>query len=76
MLTNNKICNLNKKNSCIKVELIHVLIKLSKTFFYANPKLMSFIERVGLKNVGFSCWKLFTINYFKCYEVINYSLIV
>jgi hypothetical protein len=42
-----------------------------KLFFYANPKLMSFIERVGLKRVGFSCWKLFTINYLRCYEVIN-----
>ncbi len=26
---------------------------------------MSFIERVG-----FGCWKLFKINYFRCYEVI------
>ncbi len=32
---------------------------------------MSFIERVGQKRVGFSCWKLFTINYFRCYEVID-----
>ena len=27
------------------------------------------IERMGEKSVGFSVWKLFTINYFKCYEV-------
>jgi hypothetical protein len=32
---------------------------------------MSFIERVGQKRVGFSCWKLFTINYLRCYEVID-----
>ena len=30
---------------------------------------MAFIERVGKKRVGFWCWKLFIINYFKCYEV-------
>ncbi len=30
---------------------------------------MTFIERVGEKRVGFWCWKLFTVNYFKCYEV-------
>ena len=31
---------------------------------------MAFIERVGQKRVGFWCWKLFIINYFRCYEVI------
>ena len=36
---------------------------------------MTFIERVGQKRVGFSCWKLFTINYFRCYEV-NYFLLI
>ncbi len=30
---------------------------------------MTFIERVGQKRVGFWCWKLFIINYFRCYEV-------
>ena len=34
-------------------------------------KVTSFIERVALKRVGFSCWVLFTINYFRCYEVSN-----
>ncbi len=32
---------------------------------------MAFIERVGQKRVGFLCCKLFTINYFRCYQVIN-----
>ena len=31
---------------------------------------MAFIERVGQKRVGFWCWKLFVINYFRSYEVI------
>ncbi len=35
---------------------------------------MSFIERVGKKRVGFWCWKLFIINYFKSYEVNNIDL--
>ena len=30
---------------------------------------MSFIERIGQKRVGFYCWKLFIINYFRGYEV-------
>ena len=30
---------------------------------------MSFIERIGEKRVGFYCWKLFVINYFRGYEV-------
>jgi len=30
---------------------------------------MSFIERVGQRRVGFYCWKLFVINYFRGYEV-------
>jgi len=30
---------------------------------------MSFIERVGQNRVGFYCWKLFIINYFRGYEV-------
>jgi hypothetical protein len=32
---------------------------------------MSFISRVVQKRFGFWCWKLFTINYFRSYEVIN-----
>ncbi len=35
---------------------------------------MAFIERVGKKKVGFWCWKLFLINYFKCYEVNDIDL--
>jgi hypothetical protein len=35
---------------------------------------MSFIERVGLKRVGFWCWKLFIFDYFRCYEVINFFI--
>jgi hypothetical protein len=31
---------------------------------------MAFIEKVGQKRVGFCCWKLFAINYYRCYEVI------
>ena len=27
------------------------------------------IERTSKMKVGFTCWKLFTINYFSCYEV-------
>ena len=30
---------------------------------------MSLIERIGRKSVGFYCWKLFIINYFRGYEV-------
>jgi hypothetical protein len=30
---------------------------------------MSFLERISEKNVGFHCWKLFVINYFRGYEV-------
>jgi len=36
----------------------------------SNSQLMSFTERVGQKRVGFWCWKLFIINYFRCYEVM------
>ncbi len=32
---------------------------------------MSFIERIGKNKVGFYCWKLFIINYFRGYEVRN-----
>jgi len=32
---------------------------------------MTFIEKVGQRRVGFYCWKLFIINYFRCYEVNN-----
>ena len=35
---------------------------------------MAFIERVGQKRVGFWCWKLFIINYFRSYEV-NYNFL-
>ena len=38
-------------------------------------QLMTFIERVGQKRVGFWCWKLFIINYFRSYEV-NYNLYI
>ena len=27
------------------------------------------IERLGENSFGFSVWKLFTVNYFRCYEV-------
>ncbi len=30
---------------------------------------MTFIERVGQKRAGFWCWKLFTVNYLRSYEV-------
>ena len=36
---------------------------------------MTFIERVGQKRVGFWCWKLFIINYFRCYEVKQFIYI-
>ena len=29
------------------------------------------IKLFGDKRAGFSCWDLFTINYFRCYEVSN-----
>ena len=32
-------------------------------------KLLSLIEKIGAKAVGFSYWKLFIINYFRSYEV-------
>ena len=34
---------------------------------------MSFIERIGQNRVGFYCWKLFIINYFRGYEVSHIS---
>ena len=27
------------------------------------------IERTSKKKMGFTCWKLFTIDYFRCYQV-------
>lgn len=27
------------------------------------------IERLSKRDIGFSCWRLFSINYYKCYEV-------
>ena len=36
-------------------------------------KLLSLIEKVGRKPIGFSYWKLFIINYFRSYEV-SFSL--
>ena len=30
---------------------------------------LTLIERLSKKNIGFTCWKLFTINYFRSYEV-------
>jgi hypothetical protein len=42
------------------------------SFHFLLQKLMSFIERVGLRRVGFSCWKIFIVDYFRCYEVINF----
>ncbi len=36
---------------------------------------MAFLERVGQKIVGFWCWKLFIINYFRSYEV-NYNFYI
>ncbi|CAG2175817.1 unnamed protein product [Oppiella nova] len=38
---------------------------------HTKIKLMTMIERMAEKRVGFSCWKLFTINYFRCYEIIS-----
>ena len=29
------------------------------------------IERLSKKDIGFTCWKLFTINYFRSYEVCH-----
>ena len=34
---------------------------------------MSFIERLAKKRVGFSCWKLFIVDYFRCYGVCNFK---
>ena len=39
--------------------------------FYFN-QLQNFIARTAEKRVGFSCWVLFTINYFRCYEVSRF----
>ena len=39
---------------------------------------MNFIERIGEYNgcrIGFSCWSLFIIDYFRFYEVIAFGLI-
>ncbi len=30
---------------------------------------MSVIERIGQKRIGFYCWKLFIVDYFRGYEV-------
>ena len=30
---------------------------------------LTLIERLAKKDIGFTCWKLFTINYFRSYEV-------
>jgi len=30
---------------------------------------MSLIERIGQKRVGFYCWKLFIVSYFRGFEV-------
>ena len=35
-----------------------------------------FIERVAKKKVGFSCWTLFTIDYFKCYGVSKWEYLL
>ena len=29
------------------------------------------IEFVSKQDIGFTCWQLFTINYFRCYIVIK-----
>ena len=47
----------------IKIIIIIILLQL-----------LSFIERVSDKRVGFSCYTLFTINYFRCYEVCIHSI--
>ena len=42
---------------------------------YLLFQVLSLIERISKRDIGFWCWKLFIINYFKCYEVIIYALL-
>ena len=54
----------------IKVFFVKCSIQFSYYFLPNFYKLTNIMERIAKKNMGFSCWTLFTIDYFRCYGVI------
>jgi hypothetical protein len=46
--------------------LMHSLIIFILSIFW---QLLSFIERIAKKKIGFYCWKIFIFDYFRVYEV-------
>ena len=50
-----------------KVRGIFLVIEQFKLTNFTQ--ILNLIGRVAKKNVGFTCWTLFTIDYYKCYEV-------
>ena len=48
---------------------IFMIINLKISYLF---QINTTIERLSKKNIGFTCWALFTVTYFKFYEVNNY----
>jgi hypothetical protein len=76
----NKSFITNKKQISIRmrikvwIQTINLFLILIKFYLIFSSQLLSLIERISKKNIGFYCWKIFIFNYFRVYEVSLNSL--
>ena len=62
---------LDSRRLFINIMKVIFIIIIIKNFINFNfiLQLNTIIERLAKRNIGFTCWLLFTVNYFKFYEV-------